>query len=77
MGHSKGSPEREVHSDTGQPKTNRNISNKQHNPTPTRTGGTTTQTAQSKYKEENNQDLSKNKWKRDQKHNVRINESWS
>ena len=29
MGHSKGSPEREVHSDTGLPKKNRNISNKQ------------------------------------------------
>ena len=37
MGHSKGSPEREVHSDTGLPKMNRNISNKQPNPTPTRT----------------------------------------
>ena len=35
MGHSKGSPEREVHSDTGLPKKNRNISNKQPNPTPT------------------------------------------
>ena len=37
MGHSKGNPEREVHSDTGLPKKNRNISNKQPNPTPTRT----------------------------------------
>ena len=35
MGHSKGSPERKVHSDTGLPKKNRNISNKQPNPTPT------------------------------------------
>ena len=35
MDHSKGSPEREVHSDTGLPKKNRNISNKQPNPTPT------------------------------------------
>ena len=42
MGHSKGSPEREVHSYTGLPKKNRNISNKQPNPTSTRTGGTTT-----------------------------------
>ena len=33
MGHSNGSPEREVHSDTGLPKMNRNISNKQPNPT--------------------------------------------
>ena len=32
-----GSPEREVHSDTGLPEKDRNISNKQPNPTPTRT----------------------------------------
>ena len=31
MGHSEGSPEREVHSDTGLPKRDRNISNKQPN----------------------------------------------
>ena len=31
MGHSKGSPEREVHSNTGLRKKNRNISNKQPN----------------------------------------------
>ena len=37
MGHSVGSPEREVHSDTGLPKKDRNISNKQPTPTPTRT----------------------------------------
>ena len=48
MGHSKGSPEREVHSDTGLHKKDRNISNKWPNPTPTRTGGTTTKTTQSK-----------------------------
>ena len=48
MGHSKGSPEREVYSDTGVPKKNRNSSNKQPNHTPTRTRGTTTKTAQSK-----------------------------
>ena len=47
-GHSEGSPEREVHSDTGLPKKDRNISNKQPNPMPTRTGGTTTKTAQIK-----------------------------
>ena len=41
MGHSKGSSEREVHNHTGLPKKNRNISNKQPNPTPTRTLGTT------------------------------------
>ena len=42
------SPEREVHSDTGLPKKDRNISNKQPNPIPTRTGGTTTKTDQGK-----------------------------
>ena len=40
MGHSEGSPEREVHSDTGLHKKYRNISNKQPNLTPTRTQGT-------------------------------------
>ena len=35
IGHSKGSPEREVHSDTGLPKENRNISDNQRIPTPT------------------------------------------
>ena len=48
MGHSEGSPEREVHNDTGLPKKDRNISNKQPYPTPIRTRGTTTKTAQSK-----------------------------
>ena len=48
MGHSKGSPEREVHSNTGLPKRNRNISNKQPNPAPRRTWGTTTKATQSK-----------------------------
>ena len=37
----KGSPEREVHSDTGLPKKDRNISNKRPTSMPTRTGGTT------------------------------------
>ena len=46
MGHSKGSPEREVHSNTGLPWEDRNSSNKQPNPTLTRTGGTTTNKAQ-------------------------------
>ena len=59
MGHSKGSPEREVHCDTGIPKKDKNISNIQANPTPTRTGGTTTKTAQIKQKEGNNQDQSR------------------
>ena len=51
MGHSKGSPEREVHSNTGLPKKNRNSSNKEANPTPTRTQRTITKSAQSKEKE--------------------------
>ena len=59
MGHSKGSPEREIHSNTGQVKKDRNISNKQSNPTPTRTGRVTTKIAQSKQKEGNNQDQSR------------------
>ena len=42
MGHSEGSSEREVHSDTGLVKKDRNISNEQPNPTSTRTRGTTT-----------------------------------
>ena len=48
MRHSKGSPEREVHSNTGLPKKDRNISNKQPNTPPTRSQGTTTKTAQNK-----------------------------
>ena len=48
MRHSEGSPERDVHSDTGLPKTDRNISNKQPNPTSTRTGESTGNKAQSK-----------------------------
>ena len=45
---SEGSPEREVHSHTGLPKKDRHISNKQPNPTSTRTRRITTKTAQSK-----------------------------
>ena len=48
MGHSKGSPERVDHNDTGLPKKNRNISNKQPKTTLTRSGGQTAKTAQSK-----------------------------
>ena len=65
MGHSKGSPEREIHSDTGLLKKDRNISNKQPNPTPTKTRGTKTKTTQGKYTEGNNKDQSKIKWHRD------------
>ena len=42
------SPERKVHSNTGLPIKDRNISNKQPNPTSTRTGGTKTKTTQRK-----------------------------
>ena len=41
MGHSKGNPEREDHGNTGLPKNDRNILNKQPNPTSTKAGGTT------------------------------------
>ena len=58
MGHGKGSPEMEALSYTGLPKKDRNISNKEPNPTPTRTRETT-KTVQKKYKEENNQDQSR------------------
>ena len=47
-GHSKGSPEREVHSNTGLPNRDRNISNKQLKLASTRTEGTTTVKAQNK-----------------------------
>ena len=63
MGHSEGTPEKKVHSDTGLPKPDRNISNKQPNATSTRTGGTTTKTTQSKQKDGNNQDQSRFKTK--------------
>ena len=59
MANSKGSPEREVYSDTGLPKKNRNSSNKQPNLIPTRTGGKTKKTSQSKQKEGNEQDQSR------------------
>ena len=47
MEHSKGSPEREVHSHTHLPKKDRNISNKQPNPTSTSIERKTTNKAQS------------------------------
>ena len=56
MGYCKGSPEREVHNNTGLPLKDRNMSNKQPNSMPTRTRGTSTKTAHSKQKEGNNQD---------------------
>ena len=77
MGHSKGSLEREVHSDTGLSKKDRNISNKQPNPTATGTGGTITKTAQSKYKEGNNQDQSRINYIKTKSTILRINKSRS
>ena len=51
MGNSKGSPEREVHSNAGLPKKDGNISNKQPNPTSTRTGGKETKPRESRRNE--------------------------
>ena len=60
MGHCEGSPEKEVYSNTGlSKKKNRIISNKQPNPTYTRTRGTTTNKAQIEQKEGHNQNQSK------------------
>ena len=59
MGHRKGSPEREIHSNTGLPKVDRKISNKYPNPTSKITTGTTTNKAHSEQKEGNNQDQSR------------------
>ena len=50
-GYREGSPEREVHSNTGLSKEDRKISNKQPNPTSTRTRGTTTKPRASRRKE--------------------------
>ena len=52
MGHSEVSPEREVRSNRGLPKKDRNISNKQSNPTSTKTKGITTNKAQNEQKKE-------------------------
>ena len=48
MGHREGSLEREVHSIAGIPKKDRNISNKQPNPTSIGTGGSTANKGKSK-----------------------------
>ena len=76
MGHSKGSPEREIHSDTGLTIKNGNSSNKQPNPIPTRTQGTKTKTTQSTYKG-NNQDQSRVNDIETKSTILRINESRS
>ena len=77
MGHSEHSPEREVHSATGLPKKDRNISNKQPNPTFTKTRGTTTKTTQSKYKKGNTRIKAKLNDIETKSTIVRINESRS
>ena len=59
MGHSGVSPEREVHRNTGLPKKEREISNKQPNSTSTRTRRTRKNKAQREQKEGNNQDQSR------------------
>ena len=59
MGLRKGIPEREVHGNTGLPKEDRKISNKQPYPTLERITRTTTKKAQSEQKEGNNQDQSR------------------
>ena len=46
MGHGEGSPEREVHSNTGLSKKDTKNSNKWPNPTSTKTWGTTTNNTQ-------------------------------
>ena len=56
MGHSKGSTEREVHSNIGLTEEDRKISTKQPKPTTKRTRETTANNAQSEQKEGNNQD---------------------
>ena len=48
MGHSKSSPDRQVHIDIGRPEKDRNILNEQPNSTPTSTQRITANTAQSK-----------------------------
>ena len=48
MGHSEGSPDREIHSNIGLGKKDRNISNEQPNPIFTRTAGTRTNKTHSK-----------------------------
>ena len=59
MGQNKGSPEREVHINTGLPKEDRKLSNKQPNPTSTRTRVRTTNKAQNRWKEGNDQNQSR------------------
>ena len=59
------SPKREVHSDTGLPKKDRNISNKPPTPKSTRTRGTRTNKAHGEQKKRNIQDQGRDKKYRD------------
>ena len=77
MGHSEGSPDKEVHRNIGPPKKDRNISNKQPNPMLTKTQGKTTKTAQSKQKDGNNQDQRKLNYIDTKSTILRINKSRS
>ena len=59
MRHRKDRPEIEVHNNTGLPKKDRKLSNKQPNPTSTRTRVRTTNKAQNRWKEGNDQNQSR------------------
>ena len=59
MGHSAGSPEREIHSNTGLHKKDLKISNKQPHPISTRTTGTTPNKAWTDQRDKYNHDQSR------------------
>ena len=61
MGNSEGRTGRKVHNNTGLPKEDRKISNKQPTHTPKELRKTMTKKAQSKQNEGNNQEQSRNK----------------
>ena len=63
-GHSEGTPEKEVHSNTGLLKNDRKFSNKWPDPTSTNTRETTTNETQREDKEENNENQSRIIWHR-------------
>ena len=77
MEHSERSPKREVHRTSGLTQEARKISNKQSKPTPKRTRKATTNKAQGKQNEGNNQDQSGNQCYRALKKKIqKINEPW-
>ena len=65
MGHSESTPQREIHSNAASPKSDRNNSSRQPNPTSIRTGGIATNKIYREQKEGNNQDQSRIKQHRD------------